>query len=247
MVVRQLLAQFPSARVERFGCYRIPDHSPFSDLARSLECAVFQEFFGNAPEIMTEAYAAYERSSWFLLVVDHDHEQPAGALRVIANSESGLKSLNDVAVEPLCLPSARVRAQHGIADLDRCWDAGTLAVAGAYRGKVTDHLVSTMLYGRLYSEMYRCHIEHLVAILDKHAHRQLTDVLAVPFIPLLDSPPFSYLGSLQSRAVHLRLASVRPSMESHARSLDDNTRRVVWPYLARILDAEGLPPLVHVR
>src|SRR5262245_59142258 len=92
--VRQLLAEYPIAGDAPFGCYLIADSNPYSDIARAVECDEFDEFFGNDPAVMTEAYARYEAHSLFLLVIDREAEQACGTLRIIEHSESGLKTLN---------------------------------------------------------------------------------------------------------------------------------------------------------
>src|SRR5262245_60447536 len=81
--VQQLLSKHPFPDRDRFGCYRIPDHSPYSDLARGLECTVFEEHFGNDPEVMTAAYGPYEAASFFFLVVDRAAMAAVGVLRAI--------------------------------------------------------------------------------------------------------------------------------------------------------------------
>jgi hypothetical protein len=245
--LQRLLAQRPLRGDGRFGCYRIADSSPYSDLARAVECEVFQEFFGNDPEVMTEAYANYETHSTFLLAVDRKLEQPAGALRIISNSATGLKTLNDIAEAPLSLPTAKVRLHHGIGDLDACWDVGTLAVLRDYRGQASDHYVSTMLYGLFYDEAVRQGIEHVVTILDKHAYKQLTEVLGVPFVPIAGSEPFNYLGSENSRAAYMHVPGAGDAVEAYMDRLDQNLLPFLKPYLLRLSRAEGLPRPIGIR
>ena len=96
--------------------------SCYSDLARVVECTVFQKFFGNTPECMANAYAAYEEGSLFFLVVDQDEHTVAGALRVIVPSAKGLKTLNDVAEAPLHITLEQVKQFHSIENPRRCWD-----------------------------------------------------------------------------------------------------------------------------
>ena len=47
--LNELLREWPLAAGCRFGSYLIPHRSRFSDIARSVECAVFERFFGNTP------------------------------------------------------------------------------------------------------------------------------------------------------------------------------------------------------
>ena len=66
----ELMEEWPLPLGYQFGCYLIPHRSRFSDIARVVECSVFEKFFGNTPECMVDAYATYEENSLFLLVVD---------------------------------------------------------------------------------------------------------------------------------------------------------------------------------
>lgn len=243
---RRLLRQHPARGAGRFVAYRIAGVSDYSDIARSVECEVFQRFFGNTPAQMHEAYGEYEPHSLFFLAVDRELQLPAGTLRVIAHSPYGLKSLNDIQAEPLSVPLPRVLDYHGIADLERCWDVGTLAVRKPYRGGDNAHFVGTMLYGLFHASALRAGIEHAVAILDGHAYRQLTELLGVPFEPIAATAPFDYLGSKGSRAAYLRLPSVVPTVEEFMRRLDGPTLAALRPLLARVIYAEGLPELQDV-
>lgn len=242
-----LLEEWPLPAGERFGCYLIPHRSRFSDLARVVECTVFERFFGNTPECMVDAYAPYEECSLFLLVVDQLQRQAAGALRVILPSPKGLKSLNDIAGEPLYIDAERIVKYHAIADPRRCWDIGTLAVLKEYRAAASDHMVSLMLYGQLYALLRRRDIDHMVTILDRHAYAQLTDLLGVPFVSIAGSEPFSYLGSEHSRASYLHLPSVEAAVEAHIERLSPDVQQLLQPYVARLLHLEGMSELVEVH
>jgi hypothetical protein len=245
-LVHALMREHPIPGAGRFGCYLIPGKNRYSDIARSLECSVFQHFFGNTAAVMHDAYGPYEDSSLFFLVVDQEAARAAGTLRVIANSKRGLKTLNDIALAPLSIPQHVVCDVHRISNLDQCWDIGTLAVLKDYRGHHGDHQVGTMLYGVLHRAALREGVHHAVTILDRHAYAQLTQMLAIPFKPIANSEPFDYLGSLDSRAAYLYFPNVVPSVETHLGHLDDTTRRSLRPYVARVIYAEGVPDVVRV-
>jgi hypothetical protein len=244
--LRQLLAEWPLPAHQRFGCYLIDGSSQYSDLARGLECSVFHEFFGNEPSIMYAEYAEYELHSKFVLVVDQERLQLAGTLRVIANSARGLKTLNDIARAPLSVPLAKVIDCHRIDSLDKCWDIGTLAVLKEYRGRSSNHLVSTMLYGVTIAAARTAGIEHFVAIMDQHAFSQLTEMLGLPFVPIANSPPFEYIGSGSSRAGYAFVPSFRSSVEAYMKTLDDNRLQQLRPCLARTVYGEDLPTVVEI-
>jgi len=246
-LVRRLMREYPPAGAGRFAVYSIPDSSPYSDIARTIERRVFEPFFGSTSTVMVEEYRRYEAHSMFLVAVDRELDQPAGTLRVIKNSENGLKSLNDIQGEPLHLSARRVMEYHGIDTLDKCWDVGTLAVLKPYRGPQNEHFVGTMLYGLFHAAACRAGIEHAVAILDGHAFRQLTEKLAVPFETIAGTGPFEYLGVKGTRASYLPVTKVVPSVEGYMKTLDPQTRITLRPFLARVIYAEGLPDPVQIR
>ncbi|HET8939884.1 MAG TPA: hypothetical protein VFN67_40870 [Polyangiales bacterium] len=243
----ELLEEWPLPAGSRFGCYLIPHKSHFSDLARVVECAVFERFFGDTPERMATSYAAYEEHSLFLLIVDQLQQRAAGTIRIILPSSKGLKSLNDIASAPLYIGADRIAEEHGIVDARRCWDIGTLAVRKEYRGTGSDHMVSLMLYGYLYALMRRRGIKHMVTILDKHAHAQLTQLLGVPIVPLAGSQPFTYLGVADSRASYMSVPSVKPTVEAYWQGLSAEAQEALRPYIARLLYCDGMTEMIEVQ
>lgn len=243
-LLRDLVDEHPPASDGRFACYCISGGSRYSDVARTVECGVFQDFFGNGPDVMSEAYAPYERSSLFFLVIDCEAQEPSGCLRVLTFSTSGLKTLNDIAQPPLAMPVRTVMETHNIQDLALCWDVGTLAVLKKYRGR--GHVVSTMLYGRFHAAARKAGIEHAVTILDAHAYRQLTENFAIPFTPIAQTRPFAYLGSENSCAAYMHIPAIIPAVESYMNALEPKVRQMLKPSLSRVIYAEGLPDLVSV-
>ena len=245
--LKQLMAEYPLPSEGRFGCYLIAASSSYSDIARAIECQVFSKFFGNVPAEMAREYARYEDSSLFFLIVERETQRPAGVLRVIEHSAAGFKTLNDIQGAPLHLPTSKVLTHHGIKDLSRCWDIGTLAVVKEFRGQAHNHIVSTMLYGLLYAEVAKRDIQHVITVLDSHAYVQLTQMLGVPFMPIARSEPFSYLGSENSRAAYAHPPHVRPAVEAFMSSLDENVRRLLAPHVGRLIYGEGVPEAINVR
>lgn len=245
-MLRQLQVEHAAVSDGRYSCYRIAGCSRYGDIARTVECEVFGEFFGNTPASMVEAYSQYEEHSVFLLVVDQASLLPAGALRIITNSSHGLKTLNDLEEEPLKISTPSVLEYHRIDDPMNCWDVGTLAVLKNYRGQSHDHIISSMLYGLFYAEVSRARVDHVVAMLDKVAWRQLTEMLVVPFITIAGSAPFTYLGVPNTRAAYVHVPQVKPTVEAYLEKLEGNARRVLRPHLARLIYSEGLPPVIDV-
>ena len=246
-LTRQLLAERPGGD-KRFCCYRIAGDSPYADIARTIECKVFDDFFGNSPDIMTEQYGPYEAQSSFLLVVDRRAQRPAGALRIIeASAHRGLKTLEDIKQGPLFMPTSTVLEHHNISDLSRCWDVGSVAVLKEYRGQTHDHMISTTLYGRLHMQAASDGIEHFTAILDSHAFSQIVNVFGVPFVPIVDTRPFPYLGSESNLAAYCYVPSIPPMMSAHLEMLDVTIATTVRPYVRRVAYGEGIPEVIRIE
>jgi hypothetical protein len=217
-LAEQLLALHPPTSSRRFVCYPLPGGGRFADLGRTVELDVFGAVFGNDRAEMEQEYGPYEAASRFFVVMDQRRRRPAGVLRVIENSAVGLKTLRDIAGEPLRIPQAEVQARHAVADLDRCWDVGTLAVRPEYRRSATrGRTVSLLLYRALYVHALREGVEHFVTAMDRHAHRSLL-ALGVPFVPVCDSEPFDYIGS-PCTALHGYVPEFRAKAEAHYRRM----------------------------
>jgi len=242
----RLLSEWPLTSDGRFGCYLIADSSPYSDLARGVESCVFQQFFGNEPALLAAEYGPYEESSSFFLVVDRDRCQAAGALRVIENSDRGLKTLNDIARPPLSISLEKVIHHHQIEDLDKCWDVGTVAVLKEYRGRASGHVVSSLLYGMLRAGACNAGMEHLVAVLDTHAYQQIVGLLGAPFVPIAGSEPFEYLGSPSSIAAYAPTEPLSRCVAARMQSLDSSLLPLLKPLFERIAYESHLPAVVQV-
>ena len=217
-LAEQLLTLHPPTTSCRFVCYPLAGTGRFADLGREVELDVFGAVFGDDREKLEAEYGPYDRASRFFVVMDQRRRRAAGVLRAVENSAVGLKTLNDVAGGPLGIPEAEVRVRHGIADLDRCWDVGTLAVRPEYRRSgARRRTVSLLLYRALYVHAFRAGVEHVVTIMDRHAHRVLL-ALGVPFVPVCDSGPFDYMGT-PCTALHGSVPGFVPALEAHARRL----------------------------
>jgi hypothetical protein len=230
----QLLSLHPPTARNRFVCYPITGSSRFADLGRTTELQVFEEAFGNDRGLMEREYGPYEHASQFFVVMDTERRQPAGVLRIIGNSSAGLKTLRDVAGEPLRIPREDFQAFHGVEDLDRCWDVGTVAVLPEYRRSATRRrTVSLLLYRAFYVHALDRGIDHVVAVIDRYAHRSLR-ALGIPLVPLCGSTPFSYLDSASSTALYGHVPEFRAKAEAHYRRLRAR-RPLLWCLLSRPL------------
>jgi hypothetical protein len=202
LMCSEFLASREARPVTQFGCYIIPHDETYSNLGRFVEGTVFGETFNNSPEVMEQEYGAYENASTFYLVVDHDNSLPVGVMRVIENSDAGLKTLNDIEREDtLNIKKREVEAAYSI-DPDRCIDLATLAVLPEYRGSNANYIPSMLTYRTLYlNVLSNPNYDHVVAIIDERAERNLQN-LKFPFRRIFDSEGFSYLDSPKSYALY---------------------------------------------
>jgi hypothetical protein len=196
--LRRLSQEITAHAAQPFGAYIFPTYDPGAGLARHLERAVFLESFGNTPDLLEREYGPYEPSSFFIVVLDHLRNVPAGMMRVLTPSPAGFKSLDDI--EPVWGCSAdELIARTGI-DLDRgcTWDIATLAVADGYRGGALAGLITMSLYQTLTQAAFYCGAEWFIAILDMPVFRLLRWRLRMIFAGYTGIAPLPYLGSAAS-------------------------------------------------
>lgn len=208
----QLLSEREPVTSDKVVCYRLEKGSAYENVARSIEREVFEKYFGNTSEEMRKEYGPYEDQSIFFLSIDQELKQPAGVLRVIQNGPAGLKTLNDLAIgrdEAPRISPDQVKSYHGIDTFDDCWDVGTVAVRKPYR---SDTLASVQLYRALYVSALDENVNHFVSIIDHKPYVKMTDYLGIPFVPMVGSEPFPYLGSKSSVAVYGDVTEFYPRM-----------------------------------
>lgn len=230
---------------EPFGVYALPADAPESELARSVERSVFDEFFRNSSELLAAEYGAYEPSTFFFCVLDHRRKLPAGMMRLVLPSPRGLKSLDDIE------HAWGDRLDHVLARTElelvaeQVWDIATIAVSVDYRGKATDGLVSLALYQAVVQAARRCDARWFVTILDLVVLDLIQELTSAPFHRFAGVEPMEYLDSPASVPVYCdlaeylpRLAAADPSMHEilgDGRGLEAAVRPPDWaPVLAAV-------------
>lgn len=200
-LIAERFAEVPS-RYRFVGLEIAPGDTELGNLARRVEEQVFNEKFSNDSEVMQQEYGPYEEASRFFISVDRQEGKVSGVLRVIENSEAGLKTLNDVSSDrwEFNIDVDFAKMMHGFDDLDKVWDVGTVAVVGEYRGG--HKLASIQLYRAMYASAQKHGIDHLVAIIDVSPLKDMTDELGIPFRALGGSSPHPYIDSPASQAVY---------------------------------------------
>lgn len=196
----------------RYACFAIEGTDPFANIARQLEREVFEQSWGNDSATMKKEFGPYDESSVFFMAVDTHEKVPAGVVRMIRNSSAGLKTIVDLddsiksPIAPIAIPVADVMRHHGIDDLDRCWDGATAAVPRKYRRRLAATHVQIMQVMALAA--MRENIQHFVAVLDAPVVRAARDVLGLPLVPLVGTPPFTHMDAPNNQAVYAHVPTL---------------------------------------
>lgn len=218
---RQFLDGLDS-RPSQLACYRVKDEA-MKDVARTIECEVFERHFGNDAAVMADLYGPYEEASEFFVLADSRIQEPntggqviakpVGALRVIKNSSAGLMTLNTLPPEVSSMSPTELAAVNKLEDLERCWDVGTIAVLPEHRSQDA----AILLYRALYKAACADNIQDMVSIIDARLYEKMTKYLGMPFHPLEGTGPFAYEGSMQSYAVRGHIPDFYGIMKKHMR------------------------------
>lgn len=196
----------------RFACFAIEGTDPFANIARQLEREVFQQSWGNDAVTMKNEFGPYDEHSVFFMAVDTHDRVPAGVVRMIRNSPVGLKTIVDLddtvksPIAPVRIPVSEVLRHHGIEDLDRCWDGATAAVPRKYRRRLAAAHVQVLRVMALAA--MRENIHHFVSVLDAPVVRAARDVLGLPLLPLVDTPPFTHMDAPNNQAVYAHVPTL---------------------------------------
>lgn len=180
---------------ETFGVYLIGPEEPTSALPRHVESVVFDEWFGNSPELLAAEYAHYEPSSIFICVIDHRRRLPAGMGRVILPSARGFKTLADIDGR-WGESSDEVLSRTGREwDLDQIWDFATIAVMADYRGKATEGLIMLSMLQTGSQGLIMTGGRFMICVLDVNVWRYFNATMHDAFEAYPGIDPIEYLDS----------------------------------------------------
>jgi len=200
---------------EPFGVYLFLPSDPEAALVRTIEYEVFDEFFGNSPDLLDAEYGEYEPASVLIGVLDHRRALPVGACRLTRPSERGLKTLADIET----LWGAHVEESIARADLDwdraAAWDAVTWAVAKDYRNKASDGLISISMLSAGARLMRMCGGRIFVAVLDCKVLELMESVFPGGWQPFPGCDPMRYLDSPLSVPVYVDMDAYEPVLAAH--------------------------------
>jgi hypothetical protein len=197
---------------EAFGVYGFDAGDPRSELARQVERAVFEETFGNSPELLAQEYGPYEDATYFFCVVDHRRRLPVGAVRLILPSVAGSKTLHDVERRWGCGPAAALARAGLELDPGRVWDIATIAVDRDYRRRATQGLVSGALYQALCRNAALAGVGLTVAVLDLVVLEMIQVISHEAYHPFDGCEPMRYLDSPASVPVYCDVPRYLPRL-----------------------------------
>ena len=248
---RDLLREREPASGDKFVCYMLDErheqNSYYTDIARSMERAVFERRFPeNDVEGMQHEYNPYEEQSAFFLSIDTETGRPAGTIRIIRNGERGFKTLEDLAAfkDDPEYPD-RVFERYGIADKDTCWDVATAAVPDEYGGGE----VSSQIYRGMWVASQLEQIRHFFSVIDKRPF-ELMEFLGFPFKSLPEVSWMPYAGSKSSLPVHGDAPAFEESVRQKFESITDEDTKEYARSFFRTLgygDNDDALEFVHER
>lgn len=167
------------------------------DAAFALEAQIFGARYGvSYPDHVLE-FSDYHHSSVFVAVVDGAGEV-AGMMRWIVPGDAGMKTLNEAALAPWFLDSARAARAVGV-DPDRTWDVATLAVRPGLRGD--RFTVTAALYHALAVAVRRNGVRSLLMTVDERV-RRILETLGIAGHALPGAHPLPWCGSPASTPVY---------------------------------------------
>ncbi|MGZ6929693.1 MAG: hypothetical protein ACXVK4_04100 [Acidimicrobiia bacterium] len=238
---------------ETFGVYFLDPDADAAALPRHVEHVVFDEWFGNSPELLAAEYGPYEASTIFITVIDHRRRLPAGMGRVILPSELGFKTLHDIEArwgEPLGGVLERTGRDW---DITRIWDFATIAVMPEYRGKATDGLIMLSMLQTGSQGLIMTGGRFMICVLDVNVWQYFNATMYDAFEPYPDVAPIEYLDSPASIPTFVDFDRYGPYLleqdqPTHQMLLEDAgiapvVRAPEWAPLLRRTGTPALPPV----
>jgi len=198
------------------GLYFASSAGDWAPLARFVERSVFLDRFGNDEAEMDREYERYESSSFFILAVDHRAEEPIGMIRILEQSDVGLKTILDI--EQTAGWGATFQefvVRHcGTDDQSLIIDIATLAVRPEWTSTASGMLTAAALYGGVYRCAHAIGSRQVVATLDESVAALLSG-LDVPLSPICDLPSIEYLGSPNTRPYVIQVGLAETIMRTN--------------------------------
>lgn len=197
-----------------FGLYLVGHADDRSELGRHVERSVFEEFFSESDEILRDEYAAYENSSLFLVILDHEKHQPAGTVRLILPSIAGFKALNDLKETWGVNPEVAIATSVRGFDVSKAWEIATIAILPEYRSSTHTAAISLALVQGVITLGAMVGVETGLAIFDVVALELIQTVCGDAWKPIAGIEPQRYLGSPASIVCFCDMSEYGPRLAS---------------------------------
>jgi hypothetical protein len=196
-----------------YGMYYVEATSEFGILGRTVELEVFWDQFGNDRELLASEYGPYNDSSTYILLIDHQESLIAGMVRIIEDSDLGLKTLHEIErAEGWQKSFDDIRTHHDLAyarsDL---WDVAGLAVRHAWRAHAGGGMVSVGLYHGVVIGALLAGKQGLVAALDDVV-ADLMIAFGSPWERVCGLPSIAYEGSPATSPMIIPVPSLRRTL-----------------------------------
>lgn len=206
---------------EAFGMYVFGADEQASMLARHVERVVFDQWFGNSPELLDAEYGPYEASSVFLTIIDHRRRLPAGMARITFPSPIGFKTLHDI--EAIWhQPVADVLGRTGLEwDLTRVCDVLGIAIMPEYRGKATDGLLTVSVLQFVVQSLLHIGGRYGITEIDTVVLEYLQASISHPYQQFPGLEPVRYLDSPSTVPVYVDLEEWMPRLAAADEHLYD--------------------------
>ena len=216
-IIRKLINKKSLRRIKRYGVYELKGSSSDSDVARTLECEVFNQYFGNDAHLMSREYGEYEDFSDFIVVIDQKKLLAVGVVRLVSHSNKSLKTLVDTTSDasPWKLTHKKIQELHDL-NYDKTWDIATIAVKRHYRNKTARRLIRSLLLHSIHNHALSNDAEHWIALLDD-IHLNTFRELGIPVESLAGSSSKPYLGSNATTPIIVNVHDVASGIKKKSR------------------------------
>lgn len=196
-----------------FGLYYVDAQSDFGILGRTVELEVFWDQFKNDRELLATEYAPYDSRSIYALLVDHDEVCVAGIVRIIEDSDLGLKTLHEIErTQGWERSFSQIKEFHDL-DYSRSdlWDVAGLAVRHAWRASAGGGMVSIGLYHGVVIGALLAGKRGLIAALDDVV-ADLMIAFGSPWERVCGLPPVEYEGSPSTSPMLVQVGILRSTL-----------------------------------
>jgi N-acyl-L-homoserine lactone synthetase len=213
---------------------------------RECELSVLNQWYGDTPELLAEAYGPYEERQTAFLWLSTEDDQVVGFARMLRPGPLPLKTIVDVR-GPLWNVDGEACAEQAGVDLSRAWDVATLGVRSELLSPELRKVAVQVLYHTVGEAAMANGAPWVIGIVDQHVWGLLSKT-GLHMRPLPGTGPAEYMGSSACLPVYVHVATLfaeqeRQNPQAHRRGVDGSSDDDGSPRVM-ILDRDDLvlPP-----